>query len=401
MLTRRIFKENVYARETEAKVLQIKQDDQVLIALDRTVFFPEGGGQSSDIGTIADCTVDYVFEEDDQIWHQVNHFTKLPKEGDTVTAVIDWDHRFDNMQRHCGEHILSGVLHKLYGGVNRGFHMGDDYMTIDISLEDKPEFTKLTWDMVKEAEYQVNRIIWQNLPVVTRHFNSREEAENLPLRKKLNIDRDITIVSVGSIDEPSDCVACCGTHPALTGQVGMIKIYKVEPNKGMFRIYLEAGERAWLQYQHKYDVLTELENRLSANTDDVLQKYSAKDEKLTETKNRLANLSKAVTQMEADKILKQITENSKMIDCEYSILEIQDLMNIGKKVTKEFSGLLVLHHLPSHTLLLFSSTYHCGNIVNESRDKYRVKGGGGKNNARAIFTSEQEAKGYIEYLRNL
>lgn len=97
--------------------------------------------------------------------------------------------------------------------------------------------------------------------VITRHFDSRQEAENLPLRKALAFDEDITIVCVGAVENPADCVACCGTHPSTSGQVGMVKIYKVESNKGMSRIYFEAGQRAFRQYQEKFDVLTTLENR--------------------------------------------------------------------------------------------------------------------------------------------
>ena len=117
-------------------------------------------------------------------------------------------------------------------------------MTIDISLEDNPDFKSLTWDMVKKVEMYANEVIWSNAPVITRRYETYEEAKDLPLRKALAIEKDISIVCVGSIDNPSDCVACCGTHPATAGQVGVIKILKLENYKGMFRIYCEAGRRA-------------------------------------------------------------------------------------------------------------------------------------------------------------
>ena len=400
MQTKRLFKENVYQKNTTATVLKIINDKETLLILDQTVFFPEGGGQSSDIGKINNFTVDMVFEKDDEIYHRLKDYDGTLKEGDQVTAEICWEHRFDNMQRHCGEHILSGVMHKLYGGVNRGFHMGEDYMTIDISLEDKPEVKKLTWDMIKTAELEVNRIIWQNLPVVSRHFDTKEEAQHLPLRKKLNIDRDITIVSVGSTDDPSDCVACCGTHPAYTGQVGMLKIYKFEPNKGMYRLYLESGERAYKQYQQKYDILTELEQNLSAGTEDVLSKYQSKMDKLSETKDRLASLSKIITDKEAEDILKEADYGAKLIKRTYNILDNRDLMNIGKKVSKSYNNLLVLHSIPENLVMIFSSEDNCGDIVKNYSKESGCKGGGGKNNARAIFENKKEAEKFIHFLLN-
>ena len=118
-------------------------------------------------------------------------------------------------------------------------------------------------DMCLEAELMANQAIWDNLPVVRRVFDSREEAEKMPLRKALAIDEDISIVTIGDVTDPADSVACCGTHPERAGQVGMIKIYKVEPNKGMFRVFFEAGKRALLAYDKQYDVLTTLGKDLS------------------------------------------------------------------------------------------------------------------------------------------
>ena len=136
------------------------------------------------------------------------------------------------------------MFYKLCGAVNRGFHMGDDYMTVDMRLEDNPAYETITWETALKAEEMTNNVIWSDLPIIVRHFDKREDAENLPLRKKLSIDEDITIVCVGDENNPSDCVACCGTHPARSSQVGLLKIYKVEKNKDMFRIYFEAGKRA-------------------------------------------------------------------------------------------------------------------------------------------------------------
>lgn len=272
MYTKRLYQEDVYLKEADVQVSDIvTRDGQVFLIFDQTVFFPTGGGQSCDTGTVDQFHIIDVFEEEDQVLHRLEEKECKLSIGDKVHISIDWERRFDNMQRHCGEHILSGKFYELYGGVNRGFHMGEDYMTIDISLEDDPAFDKISWEMAKEAELRTNQAIWANLPVITRHFDNRKEAENLPLRKALAFDEDITIVCVGDVENPADCVACCGTHPSTAGQVGMVKIYKVENNKGMFRIYFEAGQRAFSRYQRQHDTITALENSLSAGGDDLLQ----------------------------------------------------------------------------------------------------------------------------------
>ena len=183
MHTNRLFRENVYLRECDASIRSVStREDKVLITLDQTIFFPTGGGQSCDLGTINDFAVVDVYEYEDDIFHCVACAPDALRVGDSVHLTLDWARRFDNMQRHCGEHILSGMFYREYGGVNRGFHMGDNYMTVDISLEENPDFKTLTWEMAKHAELCTNEAIWSNAPVITRHFDTKQEAEHLPLR---------------------------------------------------------------------------------------------------------------------------------------------------------------------------------------------------------------------------
>ena len=152
----RLYREDVYLKETTGRITSAEAVKKgTLVTLDRSLFFPEGGGQSCDRGTIAGFPVLDVQEKDDEVYHLVECRPEdLPKPGsDTeVLQILDWDRRFDNMQRHCGEHIVSGIFFREYGGVNRGFHMGEDYMTIDISLEEDPDYDKVTWDMCRHVE---------------------------------------------------------------------------------------------------------------------------------------------------------------------------------------------------------------------------------------------------------
>ena len=406
MKTERLFKEDVYMKEAEAAVTSLTEtkEDRAAVTLDRTIFFPIGGGQSCDRGTIAGFPVIDVYEDEkaDDIIHVLDcrpsEFEHaVSPAGKLLKLSLDWEHRFDNMQRHCGEHILSGMFYREYGGVNRGFHMGDQYMTIDISLEAKPEFTAITWEMAKHAEECANEAIWQNQPVITRHFDTKKEAENLPLRKALALEKDITIVCVGSVENPADCVACCGTHPATAGQVGLIKIFKVEPNKGMFRIYFEAGKRAFLKYQQELDTLTALSNSLSAGTDDVLSKYHAQVEKNKESRNQLHFLKKEVIMREAADIAEALEKGENVR--RYHILSLDDLTVLAREVSPYAKKIVFLVHEPSYTVFLASDgSVDCGKLVKDNAQIYGGKGGGNKTTARAIFTKEEYVDTFIDLI---
>lgn len=400
MKTIELFRQDVYMKSATAVVKDVTvQNSKVLVTLDQTLFFPEGGGQSCDTGTMGGFPVVDVYEHDQEIFHQVECSADSFKEGQEVELLLNWDRRFDNMQRHCGEHILSGIFHREFGGINRGFHMGDQYMTIDISLEEKPEFTTITWDMAKLAELETNKVIWQNLPVITRHFDTKAEAENLPLRKALALEEDITIVCVGAVENPSDCVACCGTHPATAGQVGLVKIFKVESNKGMFRIYFEAGERAFRKYQKEMDILTELGNSLSAGTDDIINKYKAQHAKNQEARTQLYHLKKDVISKEAASLIAEMNSSPAPVTRSYDILTTDDISAIARDITDFIPKIAFLVHKPSNTVFLCSKgNVDCGKLVKENASIYNGKGGGNKNLARAIFAKEEYIPTFIDLI---
>lgn len=397
MNTKKLYKEDVYLRKCDAIVKKVDGDD---VILDQTVFFPEGGGQSCDLGTISNFEVSDVQESYQQVIHKVpgNNF----KVGDNVTCEINWDHRFDNMQRHCGEHIMSGMWFREYGGINRGFHMGDNYMTVDISLEEDPKYTEITWEMAQHIEDCTNEAIWQNLPVITRHFDTQKEAKDLPLRKALTLKEDITIVAVGDINNPSDCVACCGTHPQTSGQVGLLKIYKVEKNKGMFRIYFEAGKRAMDDYDTKHDIINIIGNKYSAGTDDLVKKLDAQEDRykeLKQTHTRLRNSVIAIRQNEILRTLEDCDCANEILLYRYDDMLIDDLLNIGRPLMDRVNKLLLIADDNSNTLLLFSNgDIDCGKLVKENASIYQGKGGGNKNNARAIFPNKDNMNIFIDLI---
>ena len=398
MSTIKLYQQDVYMKECTSTITSV---DGNVIQLDQTIFFPTGGGQSCDLGTIGGMKVVEVFEEGEEVFHRLAEGAS-PEVGQQVECEIDWARRFDNMQRHCGEHILSGIFFREFGGINRGFHMGDDYMTIDISLEEDPSITEITWEMAKHAELCTNEVIWSNAPVTVCRFETREEAEKMPLRKKLAIDEEISIVCVGDINNAADCVACCGTHPSTAGQVGLVKLYKVEKNKGMFRIYFEAGKRALLDYDKKHDLLTVLGNRYSAGPDDLLNKMDARKEKDQAIKNELHVLRQSVIESRVASIREDLAAAGPddILVYEFGDMKTDDLLNIGRPVMDEVKKLLLIISPQDNTLLLFSDgTVECGKLVKENASIYNGKGGGSKNNARAIFPKREGLDTFIDLLK--
>lgn len=403
MNTIKLYNDNVYLSECTATVTDVTEKG---VILDRTIFFPEGGGQSSDIGTLINSSdettypVTHASETGDAIIHEIsNHNLQV---GDKVICRINWPHRFDNMQRHCGEHLLSGAMYKLFGGVNRGFHMGEHFMTADINLEKDPSFTEVTWEMAMEAEELVNSHIWQDLPVKAEEFSTGEEASKMPLRKELAVDEDVRVVTIGNDDVIADCVACCGTHPTSTAQIGLLKIYKVEKNKGMFRIYFEAGKRAMEDYRAKHDILTALSNRYSTGIDELTDKIEKQEKRHEETKNTLNKLRNVLISQKTEEIKKELSAGVPFISRFYDEFTPEDIMKIGKHILQDIKGLVVAGDLNTNTLILFSDgTNDCGKLVKDNAGVYNGKGGGRKDNARALFPDYDSMMLFTDALEKL
>ena len=242
--TQKYYEADAYRREASAVILAAEPDGRGggKLALDGTVFYPEGGGQPADHGTLtlpdgARLTVTDVHEQGGVIWHRVDALPDTAAPGTAVTGRIDWAWRFDKMQQHTGEHILSGILHQMFGAENVGFHIGSDAVRMDTSVP-------ISAEGLREAELAANRIVWQNVPVLIT-YPTREELAQMTYRSKKEIEGQVRIVTIPG----ADVCACCGTHTAATGAVGQIKILAAENYKGGVRLSIVCGERALLAAQ--------------------------------------------------------------------------------------------------------------------------------------------------------
>ena len=260
--TRRLYYEDVYKKEFEATVLECREAKKgYQVLLDESAFYPEGGGQPSDFGTLGEARVSEVHEKDGELLH----YTDRPLEaGQTVTGRIDWEHRFDLMHEHWGEHMVSGLIHEKYGYDNVGFHMGSDVITIDFN-------GLLTEEQMAEIEQRVNEKIWENRAVEIT-YPTPLELEELPYRSKKELTGKVRIVRFPGVD----LCACCGTHVTHTGEIGMVKLLSVVKFRDGVRMEMLCGKR----------VLNYL-NMVSEQNHKVSVQLSAKAEKTAEAVARM------------------------------------------------------------------------------------------------------------------
>lgn len=244
--TTKLYEADVFRSEAVSRITAIQpqagQGRAGRIALEESIFYPEGGGQPADLGTLtlADGTVLNVLdvhEEGGVLWHTVDALPAGAAVGEAVTGRIDWARRFDHMQQHTGEHILSGILHQMFGAENVGFHIGAGAVRMDTSVP-------ISAEGLREAELAANRIVWQDVPVEA-FYPTPEELAALTYRSKKALEGPVRIVRI----EGADVCACCGTHTASSGQVGQIKILTAENYKGGVRLAVVCGERALREAQ--------------------------------------------------------------------------------------------------------------------------------------------------------
>ena len=387
----------------------IQKNGADIFSCDASCFFPEGGGQPSDTGRavtgkgVFEIVSAYDEDLEGDVWHVSDAPAGTFSIGDKVELAIDWDRRFRNMQRHCGEHMLSGTMDTLFGGVNRGFHMGDEYITIDIDLEGR----MLTEEELRLAERTVNEAIWADLPVTVSWFSDYESSLELPVRKKVPHDGRVSVVTVGSAGDPYDCIACCGTHPARSSEVGLLAIYKCDPNKGMNRIFFDCGIAAWEKLTADSRMLSGIAKRYSCSPADLGSRLDLEAENNSSIRARLAALSAYAKEIEKERILSGINapgRTSRTACYTSELFSADELLKLGFSVISETSGLLLLmKHPETKTCLLFSSSENikCGELVRTTAPEYNGKGGGRDDNARAVFTSLKDMTSFAEALEAL
>ena len=286
-MTRKLYYEDAYIREFNASVIEVNQiEGGYDVILDATAFFPEEGGQASDRGFISDARVNQVYEQDGV----VHHITDSKPPQDTCFCRIDFVERFEKMQCHSAEHILCGIIHRLFGLDNVGFHLGEDEVTFDVNgVLDRAQ--------LDEVERLANDAVFSNQRIDTL-FPTADELPNIEYRAKLDITEGVRLVRIGDVDT----CACCAPHVGYTGEIGIIKILDFMKHRGGTRIWMVAGGRALKDYRARYDNIKRISAMLSTpqlETASTLEDY-VRDSDETRVALKLARLR--IAEFEADKV---------------------------------------------------------------------------------------------------
>ena len=357
-MTIKLYEANAYIKEFEATVLKcIKADDFYKIVLDATAFFPEGGGQAADMGVLNDVSIIDVQIEDGVIYHYANASIEI---GSKVIGKIDFERRFNFMQNHTGEHIVSGIANALYGVNNVGFHLGEELVTIDFDKE-------LSREQLDKVELLANQKVWQNLPVKA-YYPSDEELKDTNYRSKKEIDGDVRLVQI----KDTDICACCAPHVNSTGEIGIIKLLDTEKMRGGIRIVLKCGDFALEDYKTKFENIAAISALLSSKQENAFDAVKKLDEKCALANQKITELKKKIAEL----TIATATETTNCIfvdDC-----DVKDLQLMADKLHKSFGGIRAVF---SGTDENYSFAI-CG-VENELqeffarfKEKFSVRGGG-------------------------
>ncbi len=314
---KKLYEKNSYLKENITVVTEcVENNEGIFISLEETIFFPEEGGQYADTGMIyvignnkeevgillaeekdfsaeksdlRTCDsmersdIDIVRVLDGQLEGKDNIFYKVDKKipvGSRVRCVLDYDFRYEKMQNHSGEHILTGVIHNTYGYTNKGFHLGNEgAITLDVS-------NPMTYEEVMEMEKRANEIIYLNLPI-SDSYPTEEELKNIEYRSKIEIDGQVRLITIGTEDNIIDICACCAPHVGRTGEVGIIKVTDVVNWKGGVRIFMVAGRRALEYINNEHNIIRKLKEVLSTSPENFPELVGSYVKELSEIKFKL------------------------------------------------------------------------------------------------------------------
>ncbi|OAJ75490.1 alanyl-tRNA editing protein AlaX [Brevibacillus sp. SKDU10] len=331
--TTKLYYQNPYWRECTATVLHQVTDEfqKNWVAFDQTIFYPTGGGQPHDTGYIGQHKVLDVEEREGVVWHHIE--SPLTSDQKQIQMSIDWDRRFDHMQQHAGQHILSAAFAEEYRASTIGFHLGQETCTIDLDIKE------LTEEMVKEVEAYANQIVFENRDIIAR-FVHEEELEKYPLRKKPTVEEDIRLVIIPDFDYNP----CGGTHPNRTGEVGPILILQWEKHKGHIRLEFTVGKRTVERLHHKHALLRQVSRLLQTNEaglQEAVLRLQAEQEELAD---ELLQVKEALFSHEKDMLIRHAEQldDRLLITQRYEERPLSELQKIAQLITGQEANAIVL-----------------------------------------------------------
>ncbi len=381
MKTEKLYYKDAYIKDFTATVLICEPHERgYAVVLDKTAFFPQEGGQSADTGKIENIEVYDVQEVSGTIYHYTSEPLSV---GACVRCEINFAERFEKMQCHTAEHILSGILHSEYGVENTGFHLGHEDITFDTSSE-------MTREELASVERLANIAVQRNLPVVTL-FPTPEQLSQLTYRSKLELTEDVRIVNIGDVDS----CACCAPHVAYTGEIGMIRLVDSVKHKGGSRIRMLAGMRAYNYVTAVMREASAVSVALSApmtEISDALNNLTSKKDALSA---QLSQMGRDMAQLLADAV--EPTNGSLAVY--YPMLDTDALRSFVNSAAKRVGGTLVVlaGSEGNYKYILHDSSENFAERVKKANAALGGKGGGRAPMAQGSYTAPLDA--ILEYFK--
>ena len=372
MVTQRLFYVDNYINKFSAVVLSCEKcNGGYSVVLNKTAFFPEGGGQYADTGKIGERDVLDVQERDGVIFHKVNGELLLNSEYE---CSVDWNKRFLRMQNHSGEHIVSGIVHSEYGYENVGFHLDDGLVTVDFN-------GKLTRPQLDNIEDEANRIIYENRKIIT-YFPDSSDLSSLQYRSKLDLTENVRLVEIEGVD----LCACCAPHVALTGEIGLIKILDFSRHRGGTRLFLKCGMWALYDYRNKYENVLEISNLLSVKKEEAASGVERLMNELYSERQRFSDYKLSI--VNADKELLAVDNDNVVFFSEsYDSDMLREIVNYGKALCKGVSAAFNGNDENGYSYVASSNNVDMNNFSKNMNIALFGKGGGRDNMIQGKLTA--------------
>jgi len=374
-MTIKLYDTDSYATQFEATVISCENcGDQYKTELDRTLFFPEEGGQCADKGTIDGVEITHVELSKDSVFHYSNSPFAV---GEKVKGEIDFPTRFRNMQNHSGEHIICGIAHKLYGYENVGFHLGEDIVTMDLSGE-------LTKEDIQKIEYLANEAVVKNMPV-TAFYPAQKELESMDYRSKGEIEGDVRIVTIGDVD----ACACCAPHVKFTGEIGIIKILNFDRHRGGMRLTICCGLDAVRDYCQKHDINAHISALLSVKQDETDKGVEKMIEDMNTLRGKLSEKTKQICNYLVDSI--EASDSNVCLFCDD--VDADSLRLIANKLkgkTSAYGAVLTGDDEKGYRYVIVTSAGDVSGFVKEANAALSGRGGGRGEMASGTFSAKRD-----------
>ena len=383
--TEKLYDKDSYLQEFQATVISCEQKSETTwsIVLDKTVFFPEGGGQTGDTGWLNEIEVIDTREKAGIIYHE----TKEPLEIGTVAAgKIDFADRFDKMQQHTGEHILSGIVCATYGYNNVGFHLSTEITTLDFDGE-------LSAEQVRELEIKVNQAIHANIPVQVK-FPTKAELLEMEYRSKIEIEGQVRIVEIPEIDR----CACCAPHVRTTAEVGLLKIQSCDRHRGGCRLTIVCGMRALKDYQQKQESVGKVSAALSAKPEKIAEAVERLQEQQTKFREQLNHIQAMYLKGK----LEMLTGEEKSVCIFEETLDsiaVRNFVNDAMEKCDGICGAFIGTDNSGYHYILGSKTVDMREFSKKLNEKFQGKGGGKPQMVQGSLSGEKKA--ILEAVENM